>query len=117
MAGAPRVGSKMSDRQMAYAATHGRKVTCTPLIGEAVTGYLVGSDDFHWLVAVPSHQDTVSTVLVHKSAPLVRLSHEATLSDEPENVRTTIEQQGTPFWEYCHKTYFGKSDSRQERAS
>jgi len=99
-----RAGSAMSTKQMAYAAVAGRRLTvhipgCPPLFG-----YLVGMDDFHWLVAEIHEgrpQPQVSTHLVHKSAPRIRIDHEASLSDESTAAQALVNEIGGSFFAHC----------------
>lgn len=91
---------------MARAATSGRSLaffsvgTVMPL-----EGYLVGSDDFHWLV-VHSEEDGYPVSLVHKgSTTRITISPKPTLYAEPTEYQDRVRQIGTGFWEYCDKTY------------
>lgn len=109
-----RTGSSMSSRQMAYAATAGRKVTFRFLTAHHVIhGYLVGMDDYHWLVAeIPADVPIVVTTLIHKgSADLVNISPESTLVSEPAHLRVAVEEIGRGFFTFCNKTYFGKAET------
>lgn len=105
----------MSDRQIAYAATSGRKVTFTVVHQEQpIVGYVVGSDDYHWLVADPSGEgDVVTTSLVHKGlAPVATISPVSTLENEPPAVRAAVEGIGRGFWLFCDREYFGKKQGQ-----
>lgn len=100
----------MSDRQLARAATSGRSLTISFHTGDPLYGYLVGSDDFHWLVAhIDDHRDHQVT-LVHKgSAPRIAISPLPTLDDEDVTFRSFVSQIGQGFWNFCNSTYLGKS--------
>lgn len=110
----------MSDRQIAYAATAGRKVTFTSVqaLHPPITGYVCGSDDYHWLVAYTDEtSENVTTSLVHKGlAPTVTISPVSTLADEPPAIRAAIEGIGRGFWLFCDKTYFGKDGQVPEQS-
>ena len=95
---------------MAYAATAGRKVTFWFLASDIhLEGYLVGMDDYHWLIAA-SKGDDVETTLVHKSsADLVTISKESSLDSEPDTVKVAVEEIGRGFFAFCDRTYFGKT--------
>jgi hypothetical protein len=98
----------MSTRQMAWAATAGRKITFTWL-GPAHTleGYLVGMDDFNWLIT--SIGSEPQTVLVHKASPdLTVISAEPSLHSEPNHVQDAVYAVGRPFFTFCEENYLGK---------
>jgi len=113
MGGSQRSGSAMSTKQMAYAATAGRKITFRFLsAGVDVQGYLVGMDDYHWMVAAPNpkNEPVVETVLVHKgSADLIKIDRTSTLGAEPPAVRMAVDEIGRPFFTHCAETYSGNS--------
>ena len=100
----------MSSKQMAYAATSGRRVSFSFLAANhQVSGYLVGMDDYHWLVAclVPGE---VQTTLIHKSsADLVTISNESTLDSEHDYIKVAVQEIGRGFFAFCNRTYFGKT--------
>lgn len=120
---APRVerrGSFMSDRQIAQAAINGRRVTFRFLSSQPaheITGYIVGMDDYHWMVAsvVPEAErpnptdPPVLNALVHKSqVDMIRLWPLSSIGDEPEPVQTLLSQIGGAFWRYCETRYTGR---------
>lgn len=115
----------MSDRQLARAATSGRSLTVHFLNDEPLTGYLVGSDDFHWLVAhIPHEHAKPQVTLVHKgSAPRIDISPHPTLENEAPDYQAFAYQIGAGFWSYCDENYLGKTPSastsqpRQEPAA
>lgn len=105
-----RVGSKVSTKQLARAAVEGREVTFD---GLGISGYVIGSDDYHWLLAhIERNEDgwayAVSTVLVHKSAPVVRVARQNTLEDLPEKVRDEVQSLGANFVAYCQREILGQ---------
>lgn len=109
----------MSDRQIAYAATAGRKVTFTSVQStiQPITGYVCGSDDYHWLVAYCCDDNTgqITTTLVHKGlAPTVTISPVSTLEHEPPAIRAAVEGVGRGFWLFCNREYFGKDEVADE---
>lgn len=103
---AARRGSFLSDKQVTDASRRGRQVTFKILKsqpGHEVTGYVVGKDDYHWMVACPrlvaeAGEDTVTIQLVHKSADLIVLDPKETLSDLIPEIRDAIKKIGEPFW-------------------
>lgn len=97
-------GSQVSSKQIAHAAAGRRQVRFVTSI-ETVSGYVVGQDDYHWLVATITQQSDVEVVLVHKgSAALVKFT-DRTLSQEPQTAVDRIEKVGVAFWGWCKKTY------------
>ena len=108
----------MSSKQLAYAATAGRRITFDFLSSaRTIQGYLVGMDDFHWLVAYPAHGE-VETALLHKGAvDLVVLSGSRILADEDPSIRVAIEEIGRQFLDFCERTYFGKNTTPKESHS
>jgi hypothetical protein len=107
-----RSGSSVSSRQMAYAAVNGLKVNLQWLsVDRSVAGYLVGMDDFHWmLVSTNSDIDSSDVVLVHKASPdLVIIIKEPSLASEPKYLQVIVEDVGRGFFSYCDKTFFGKN--------
>lgn len=122
-----RTGSSMSNRQMAYAATRGRKATfqwlrlTTEDRPHRISGYVVGADDFHWLIAEPQldhdgpEDHRVVTHLIAKGrCEIVTLSPEPTLEDEPPAIKVAVEELGRGFRSFCEKTYFGGSEEAEE---
>ncbi len=109
-----RQGSSMSDKQIGRAAYDRRKMSFQTTV-ETVRGYVVGADDFHWLVAVPQIGNGREShlTLVHKTCPLVDFM-EVFLEMETEESRTFIQKVGTPFWEYCGRAYRGLSATNDE---
>lgn len=96
-----RFGSAMSDKQIARAAVEGRKLIFRTGVLIPLGGYVVGMDNYHWLIAAPSEGDTsVQTSLIHKSCPLVTFTSEY-LSGEISEDRKEIQRIGSPFWRYC----------------
>lgn len=82
-------------------------------------GYLVGSDDFHWLVAV-NDPDSLEYLLelVHKaSAPRIRIAPQPDLHTETKTFQNFVSQIGQGFWNFCNKNYLGKHVPAEETAS
>jgi hypothetical protein len=106
-----KTGAAMSDKQMARAAVEGQLVTIytTAVNLPKVEGYVVGSDDYHWLVATI----TEFVLLVHKTAPVVVFTGH-TLDREPESVQEWVTQVGQHFWEYCRRTFLGVTSHREQ---
>jgi hypothetical protein len=99
---------------MARAAVDGRMITFIQRLGTswdddrlAFSGYLVGMDDYHWLV-VPSADLVVrpdedpNVMLIHKTCPFVMISS-AGLSDLPPAQQRRVAKIGQPFWDYCQR--------------
>lgn len=104
-----RQGSRMSDRQMARAATSGRRIRFAFTGLDPISGYLVGSDDFHWLVAT-FNQQSPEICMVHKgSAVLITLSPDPALSNEDQDYQDFVERIGRGFFDFCDETYFSKT--------
>jgi hypothetical protein len=108
-------GSAMSDKQVARAAVNGQMIVFrtglfVPVEGYIIVeGYVVGMDDYHWLVATPSDDRLpVQTVLVHKTCPLVTFIDQH-LADETEDDRKKIQTIGNAFWDYCVTTGLTRS--------
>lgn len=105
----------MSTKQMAYAAVKGRKLTVHGAGGAApVHGYLVGMDDFHWLLAEitwpgDGGKPQVDTHLIHKSAPRIRISHTTSLSDEHDDVQALVNEIGRSFFAHCQEKILARS--------
>lgn len=96
-----KTGSAMSDKQIARAAVEGRKLVFRTEVLVPMEGYIVGTDDYHWLVACPSQENQgVQTTLVHKSCPLVTFTEEF-LTGELDEDREHIQRIGMSFWNYC----------------
>lgn len=104
-------GSDLSDRQLARSVVGGHKVTFLVPHEGPITGYIFGSDDYHWAVVTPD----VETILVHKSTPLVRISTDETYSGEPNRER--MEEMVSPFRAYVSRTYFRDKKMPEDSAS
>jgi hypothetical protein len=104
-----RRGAFMSNKQISEAAARGRKVTFAFLSSQPaheVIGYVVGMDDYHWMVAsvVPEpapEQDPIAIVLVHKSADMISLSSRNSFDQETQEVQKALTDIGGAFWDYC----------------
>lgn len=105
-----RTGSSMSNKQVAYAATTGHKITFVLAHGlGSREGYVVGMDDYHWLVAQPENDTIRKSIISKGNTVALDLSPAPTLVDEPPAVRVAITEVGRGFWLFCDKTYFGKN--------
>jgi hypothetical protein len=94
-------GSAMSDKQMARAAVDGRMLLFRTGVLVPMDGYVVGMDDFHWLIATPSDgHEPVQMTLVHKTCPLITFTDHY-LVDEDEVDRAKIQKIGSAFWNWC----------------
>lgn len=95
-------GSEFSDKQVAYAVRDRRQVIAHMSGGVKITGYIFGSDDYHWgIVGVTAAE----TVLVHKSSVCLVIS--SLDSEPPERVRELTE----PFRAYVMEKFFGKTQT------
>jgi hypothetical protein len=106
-----RQGAAMSSKQIGRAAHAGIKIAFHTGVLD-ISGYVVGSDDFHWLVTSVHPTYGVYTALVHKTCPVVVFTSDL-LEHEPEDDRAAIEAIGAGFWEWCGKTYLGLSKKEQ----
>lgn len=106
-----RQGAAMSTKQIGRAAHERRKLAFHTGVLD-IAGYVVGSDDFHWFVASVHQEYGAYTALVHKSCPVVVFTT-STLNEESEADREMITAIGTPFWEWCGRTYVGPSKKEQ----
>lgn len=100
-----RSGSAVSTKQIAWAAVNGRCVTFTTSVGE-FSGYVIGMDDYHWVVADPDGGGThFKTRLIHKGlAPVVTVT-DKTLDQEIEPVASAVTLAGSSFWALCRKNH------------
>lgn len=106
-----RVGSSMSNKQVAYAATSGHKIEFQLGHGyDPIEGYVVGMDDYHWMVASPEGDTIAKSIISKGNTVALLLSPAPTLMDEPPAVRVAITEVGRGFWLFCDKTYFGKTE-------
>lgn len=114
-----RRGSEVSDKQIAQAAMNGRRVTfrfVSTQPSQEVTGYVVGMDDYHWMVAtvVPEEsrkkgEPPVYNALVHKSrVDIIRLWPVSTIETEDQAAQSLLHSIGGKFWRYCEKHYHGR---------
>lgn len=106
----------MSDKQIARAATLGKRITFRFLSSHPyheVSGYVVGMDDYHWLIAsvLPEEDraksdEKISISMVHKSRVDLILIGPQALKTEP--VSDEIISVGQGFWDHCDRTYHGR---------
>lgn len=93
----------MSTKQMAYAARDGKRLTLNTSVG-SVTGYLVGMDDYHWLIAEVTETSEVCVSLVHKGlTPHARISRMPLLSDETPAIQAAVREAGGAFFSWCER--------------
>jgi hypothetical protein len=113
-----RRGSMVSDKQIAQAALRGRQVTFKFLRTQPaheIGGYVVGMDDYHWLVAIVIPEalregdQSVSLSLVHKTADVINLASVATREHEDREARTALASLGQDFWDFCERNYGGRN--------
>jgi hypothetical protein len=104
----PRMGSSVSAKAMARAAVEGKRIIFNITGDWAVCGYLVGMDDFHWIVAEVGSSDSPEISLVHKTIPVVTFTA-VTLEKETEEFRQNVKKIGQSFWDNCKKQYLGRN--------
>lgn len=108
---APKRGSSVSDKQIARAASEGTQtVMFLGNAGGEITGYVVGMDDYHWLLASVSEGLQI-VHLVHKTCPLVSFLPLG-LDQEDEEDRLWVTSVGKSFWDFCRRTYLGENSVR-----
>lgn len=104
----------MSDKQIARAAVAGQRLIFRTVAFTPMDGYVVGTDDYHWLIASPGERgEPVEITLVHKTCPLVSFT-DTYLADEPDADRKEIQRIGHLFWENCVRTGLVRTASNQE---
>ena len=109
----------MSTKQMARAGFDGSRLSFHFDREDVLNGYLVGMDDYHWLVASVSHpndgrEQTVETHLVHKgSVARVRIHKHALLTQEPEPIKAEVESIGGAFFAFCAGLLARKTPEQQ----
>lgn len=85
--------------------------------GDTLQGYLVGSDDFHWLLA---HKDEYipQVTLIHKgSTPRIDISPSPTLDSEDAKYQAFVRQIGAGFWSFCTDTFLPPASKPMESPS
>jgi hypothetical protein len=102
------MGSSVSAKAMARAAVEKKRLIFNITGDWSVCGYLVGMDDFHWVVAELDGSDSPIINLVHKSIPVVTFTA-FTLQSEAEKFRQNVEKIGKSFWDSCNKQYLGRN--------
>ena len=105
-----RRGSTVSDKQLGRAAAEGKAVRFYTEGTEKppVLGYVVGMDDYHWAVGILSTEGLPLVTLIHRSCPVISISPDTTLTEEPEGYREWLTGVGGQFREFCSKKYLGK---------
>jgi hypothetical protein len=108
----PRQGSSASTKNLARAAVEGRRLNFHFSPEWQVSGYLVGMDDFHWVI-VGTEPSGPRVKLIHKSAPVVEITDSVLTKETPEFVKRVIEISES-FRAYCLKNYLGRNGSSEE---
>lgn len=102
-----RRGSAASDKQVHRAVKEWQKIIFFPQMGPTVEGWVIGLDDYHWVV-FDTHGHTV---LVHKSCPSLRITDvEPEALGEPK--ATKIREAGEPFRNHVLSEHFGQDQPR-----
>jgi hypothetical protein len=92
----------MSTKQMLRAALNESLLTMWFSDDRFLSGYLVGMDDFHWLVAHVKNR-RVHVSLVHKTIPHVEISPVFALeSKDPDHVHE-VRKISSSFLAHCRK--------------
>ncbi len=92
-------GSSASDKQIAHAVKDYRMVTFFPSGAQAVKGWVAGMDSYHWVVV----EEDLTTILVHKSCPVVRFNH-YTLN--PDNMDEPLQERLRSFRQHILSAHF-----------
>jgi hypothetical protein len=85
----------MSSKQIARAAVDRRRLRFNLYGNIPVEGYVVGMDDYHWLIS--SGEDP--TMLVHKGSTMTVEFLERFLSEELESLQKRVIEIGQAFWD------------------
>lgn len=85
--GTPRRGSAQSDSQIAFAVRDRRMVIAHVPYIEPIYGYVLGVDDYHWVVVDRVQPDEVH--LIHKSSPCLTIT-QRTLDDESSELQDRL---------------------------
>jgi hypothetical protein len=105
-------GSDMSSKQLARTVLHGRAVTFRFPSGDAVTGYLCGMDDFHWMVVT---SDGLKHLIHKGSASVITMADTPSYNSEP--LCDEMEAVVGPFRRFVEEVLFGRTPSAsRERA-
>jgi hypothetical protein len=92
----PRQGSSMSAKQISRAAVDNRKLAFNLIAPPSrVAGYVVGMDDYHWLVA----QGNEDLLLVHKGSAATVEFLSGFLSSEDTDFQEYTKRVGASFWD------------------
>lgn len=103
-------GSEFSDRQIAHAVRDRKMVKAILPNGEDVSGFVYGSDDYHWGIVTLDDR----TLLVHKSATCVEILPWG-VDDRPES--SFIREVTEPFRDYVMQKFFGKTQTQSPPSS
>lgn len=95
-----------SSKHVAWAAVNRRLVRFSTTVGEQ-TGYVIGQDDFHWVIAtIPPTGNSFATALVHKGqTAIVTITDQVLEEFESDQIASAITMAGSPFWAHCRKVY------------
>lgn len=99
-------GSEFSDRQIAHAVRDRKMVKAILPNGEEVSGFIYGSDDYHW--GIVSCEG--ATVLVHKSGVCLEITS-MTLPDFRKYQQDVVSPVIEPFRDNVMEKFFGKTQS------
>jgi len=95
----------MSTKQVSRAAIDNRQLRFVLNVNlEPVEGYVVGMDDYHWMIAQRSHPTALpTTALVHKGSTAYVEFTNMFLHSEDEQLQTFAKKVGASFWETLSK--------------
>jgi hypothetical protein len=85
----------MSTKQISRAAVDGRRLRFI-FADRTIEGYVVGLDDYHWLVA-PYDSDELN--LVHKGSASLVVFTAHTLNDEDPATQERVTKVGQAYWD------------------
>lgn len=108
-----RRGSSASDKQVAWAVKDALAVAFHVFPGEPpVFGWVMGMDDYHWVVCSPaaSHGVGVEIVLVHRSCPEVRITSVG-LDTVDDLTALEVRKRVDRFQQYIMQQHFGRDRS------
>ena len=105
----PRSGSRNSSKQLAFAAVRGSLISFKPVDMEPVSGYLVGIDDYHYVVAVPD-QTSAKITLIHKQCPFVSIGNNSDLENASIPTREFVSLVGSSFLALMREEYSMKQE-------
>jgi hypothetical protein len=100
----------MSSKQISRAAMDRTRLRFRLNVNiDPIVGYVVGMDDYHWLVA----NQEAHVMLVHKGSTVTVEFTEQTLDNEPLDMQSRIAKIGQPFWDACTRQQRGHNNMEE----